>query len=359
MVWKKEKDNFYGSFIFTGENLREFRKICEEMRDYRRRHMISDEKKLLKRELQILYQDLFKNQNSSMEKMNRFFELVMKISRPAVARQMGKSEDSYEVEDIVSIGYGILLEQGIMNGKLNYEEERGYFADYVVGIMNKLVLRLWRNEERKRRYESSLSEDQTQDGGFVLEDMLDSEAHGGLRTPESEIEYRETRKLQEKAARSFLDTVIASKEPPHQLMAMCYVKLMATFLDFSFQYNPYQWAENIMKGKTLRVLADEFLKTSNDKLDTKYMEWGQPFEKAMKGGYHKYGRDFPILEEVVFTDYFNRKDLENYSERSCKKLVSQWMEKIGGNQELAEMLIQYTEKREMEKEKKNRKKNLK
>lgn len=320
--------------------------------------MISDEKKLLKRELQILYQDLFKNQERSMEKMNRFFELVMKIARPAVARQMGKSEDSYAVEDIVSIGYGILLEQGIMNGKLNYEEERGYFADYVVGIMNKLVLRLWRNEERKRRYESSLSEEQTQEGGFVLEDTLESESHGSLRGPESEVEYRETRKLQEKAARSFLDSVIDSKEPPHQLLAMCYVKLMATFLDFSFQYNPYQWAESIMKDKTLRILADEFLMVSNDKLDTQYKEWGKPFETAMKQGYHKYGRDFPILEEVIFTDYFNRKDLENYSERACKKLVSQWMEKIAGDEELAELLIQYTEKREMEKERKNKKKNL-
>ena len=62
--------------------------------------MISDEKKLLKRELQILYQDLFKNQDRSMAKINRFFEITMKIARPAVARQMGKSEDSYAVEDI-------------------------------------------------------------------------------------------------------------------------------------------------------------------------------------------------------------------------------------------------------------------
>lgn len=290
-----------------------------------------------------------------MEKMNRFFELVMKIARPAVARQMGKSEDFYAVEDIVSVGYGILWEQGIINGKLNYDEERGYFADYIVGIMNKLVLRLWRNEDRKRRYESSLSEDQTQEGGFVLEDTLEAETHGSLRAPENEIEYRETRKLQEKAACSFLDSVIQSKEPPHQLLAMCYVKLMATFLDFSFQYNPYQWAENIMRDKTLRLLADEFLMTSNEKLDTCHTQWGDHFEKAMKGGYHKYGRDFPILEEVIFTEHFNRKDLENYSERSCKKLVSQWMEKVGQDESLVELLIQYTEKREMEK--KNKKKN--
>lgn len=313
--------------------------------------MISDEKKLLKRELQILYQDLFKNQDRSMAKINRFFEITMKIARPAVARQMGKSEDSYAVEDIVSVGYGILWEQGIIEGKLNYDEERGYFADYIIGIMNKLVLRLWRSEDRKRRYESSLSEDQTQEGGFTLEDILDAETHGSLRGPESELEYQETRSLQEKAARSFLDSVIQSKEPPHQLLAMCYVKLMATFLDFSFQYNPYQWAESIMKDKTLRLLADEFLKTSNEKLDTQYEEWGSCFEKAMKGGYHKYGRDFPVLEKVVFTDHFNRKDLENYSERSCKKLISQWMEKVGQDENLAELLIQYTEKREMEKEK--------
>ena len=291
-----------------------------------------------------------------MEKMNRFFELVIKIARPAVARQMGKSEDCYAVQDIVSIGYGILLEQGIMNGKLNYEEERGYFADYVVGIMNKLVLRLWRNEERKRRYESSLSEDQTQDGGFALEDTLSAEIYGNIREPESEIEYQQTRSLQEKAVHSFLDSVIQSKEPPHQILAMCYVKLMATFLDFSFQYNPYQWAENIMKGKTLRILADEFLDTSNQKLDTDYENWGKPFEDAMKKGYHKYGRDFEVLEEVIFTDHFNRKDLENYGERSCKKLVSQWMEKVGHDEELVELLIQYTQKREMEKERKGRKK---
>ena len=294
-----------------------------------------------------------------MEKMNRFFELVMKISKPAVARQMGKSEDSYDVEDIVSIGSGILLEQGMMEGRLNYEEERGYFADYVIGIMNKLVLRLWRNEERKRRYESSLSEEQTQEGGFVLEDTLESESHGSLRAPESELEYRETRKLQEKAAKSFLESVVQSKEPPHQLLAMCYVKLMAVFLDCSFQYNPYQWAETLMRDKTLRKLADEFLTVSNSKLDTGSLQWGGPFEAAMKQGYHKYGRDFPVLEEVIFTDHFNRKDLENYSERVCKKLVSQWMEQIGREEELAEMLIQYTEKREMEKERKNKKKNLK
>ncbi|MCI7814534.1 MAG: hypothetical protein SO016_07105 [Lachnospiraceae bacterium] len=316
--------------------------------------MISDEKKLIKRELQVLYQDLFKNQDRSMEKMNRFFELVIKIAQPAVARQMGKSEDCYAVQDIVSLGYGVLLEQGIMNGKLNYDEERGYFADYVVGIMNKLVLRLWRNEDRKRRYESSLSGDQTQEGGFSLEDTLSAEAYGSIREPESELEYRQTRLLQEKAVRSFLDSVIQSKEPPHQLLAMCYVKLMATFLDFSFQYNPYQWAENIMRGKTLRILADEFLKTSNKKLETNYERWGEAFENAMKGAYHKYGRDFPVLEEVVFTDHFNRKDLENYGERSCKKLVSQWMEKVGHDEELVELLIQYTQTREMEKEKKSR-----
>lgn len=58
-----------------------------------------------------------------------------------------------------------------------------------------------------------------QEGGFALEDILDAETHGSLRGPESELEYQETRSLQEKAARSFLDSVIQSKEPPHQLLA--------------------------------------------------------------------------------------------------------------------------------------------
>ena len=94
-----------------------------------------------------------------MAKINRFFEITMKTARPAVARQMGgTAEYSYAVEDIVSVGYGILWEEEIIEGKLNYDEERGYFADYIIGIMNKLVLRLWRSEDRKRRYESSLSE---------------------------------------------------------------------------------------------------------------------------------------------------------------------------------------------------------
>lgn len=301
----------------------------------------------LKREIQKIYEETM-GAAMDMDKVNRMLGDIKELSYPAVAgvlKQAGQSGGygGYDCDEIVSIGLQKIFIEAILEKQMNYQPDKGYFADFAVGVMKNCARNYLKGVRKRNDREESMYWEFSEGCTYetILADIRDGEAAG----PEQEVLKKEQEKLYQDSVGSFMEIVVHSREIPFRLLAMCYVKLYAPMMNLAFHYNPHKWAELMMKDKDLRELSMEFLKKSNSELDYICLEWGEDFESSMKSGYHKGCRDFEILEKVVFTKEFTRKDIENWSERVCKKLVMQWMKIVSENQELADALVRYTEHR--------------
>ena len=318
---------------------------------------MEDKRSGLKRECQRLYREVIVEKSLDEDKRNRFFEIIMELAKPAVAGQLANEggASAEACEEIISQGCALLYIKGVIEESLTYDESRGYFADYAIGVMKMGVKEFQRKRRKKNAFEESFEApagNQSDEDGLGWDGILVAGGEGV--EPEEDILRQEKDELLQRLMTSFLEYAVGAKTVPFQMLAMCYVKLLAMILQLPFSYNSYLWAEKVMAGRTLRELADGFIDSANGNLPYIHLEWGEPFETAMEGGFHKNGRNFECLAEVIFSDEFTKKDLENWSERVFKKLSLEWSARIGRDEELAEAVIQYVEARGLGREQEER-----
>jgi len=241
------------------------------------------------------------------------FELISQYIKRTIEITLsyGYRANKEDVEDVLQTTMMAVFETGLSS----YRKQGKSFAGYCCMIAkNKAIDFL-----KKRRFDKieliSVNRDLSDDEKIDL--LLNYESKEFIDNQDSRLLFMERKLEQISILKDLISKLLNLKEKAYRTVGFCYTVILFQLLNpKAKELSSPQWAFDEIKDRTIQYSADRFIFEFNNRIGIGKVSWGPYFYDSMES------EEFGILVcDMIFGEYFDRKDLENWCVRIRKKLL--------------------------------------